>query len=250
MKYTLLVLFLISSASAAILERDGEGFRLTKNSITGRELLNDYSALMKKNLSVYQDFDDGVFVVHGSRRLSRQQIDGFVSRIMSISGNSLITQAQSQFVEVIAERDARYATVPVYEDEKNLPDTDSFIQFNFRLKHADPADFARNMRPFLSRYGRIIDVTHARSVYLTDTGSNVRRMIEISKIIDIASFAEGKKEIEAINEKHRKILKKEKDVLAILLENNGIFLVVFLVLGMIMGFGIRGYVIKRIEGGW
>ncbi len=250
MKLFILMFFIVSTSSATVLERDGNGFRLTRNKFSARELLKDYSALSELNLSVSPDFTDQTFEIHGNRKLSREMVEGFVSRIMDISGNAFIVKPQSPFVEVISARDARYATVPVYEDESMIPYNDNYIQFNFRLKHADPADLARNMRPFLSRYGRVVDVKHARTVHLMDNASNVRRLIQISKIIDVPSFKEGKKEIDSINEKHRKILKNEKDVLAILLENNGIFLVVFLVLGIILGFGIRGYVIKRVEGGW
>ena len=58
------------------------------------------------------------------------------------------------------------------------------------------------------------------------------------------------KEVEEINEKHKKVLKKEKSVFDILTQNNAVFLVLFTLVGLIMGFGIRGYLMKRVEGGW
>lgn len=250
MKYLLISLFILNSSFAAVLEKSGNEYRLLKTTFQASELLNDYSRIMKLNMSVYQDFRDETFEIHGKKTLTQDQVEAYVSKVLSIGDNTMIAEPSAPFVQVIQSRDARYTTLPVYTDIKDIPDNDNFIQFNFRLKHADPSDVARNMRPFLSRYGRVVDVSHARSIHLLDTGSNVKRLIAISQIIDVAEFAKGKQEIEAINEKHKKILKNEKSSLTILLENNGIFLIVFLILGLILGFGVRGYMMKRIEGGW
>jgi hypothetical protein len=68
--------------------------------------------------------------------------------------------------------------------------------------------------------------------------------------VDVDTYDKDKKEIAEINEKHKKIMKNEKSFVTILIENNGIFLIVFMILGLILGFGIRGYLMKRVEGGW
>jgi general secretion pathway protein D len=162
----------------------------------------------------------------------------------------MIVDPAVPFIQVIQSRDARYTTLPVYDDLKALPNNDNFVQFNYRLKYADPADVARNMRPFMSRYGRVIDVKHSKSIHILDSADNVKRLIAITQIVDVESYTKDKEEIEAINAKYRKLLKNEKSFLSILVENNGIFIVVFMILGLILGFGIRGYVMKRVEGGW
>lgn len=250
MKYLILLILLTNVAFSAVIEKRGEEFAVLKNPFTAKELLLDYGRLMNKNVSVYPDFQDEEFEVFGKKTLTKEQIEGFLSRVLSISGSMMIVDPAVPYIQVLEGRDARYSTLPVYDDLNAFPDNDNFVQFNFRLKHAEPRDMARNMRPFLSRYGRVIDVPHARSIHLADTGSNIKRLVAMAKIIDVESYDKDKKEIEAINDKHRKVLKNEKSLVDILIENNGIFLVVFMVLGLIIGFGVRGYMMKRIEGGW
>ena len=250
MKYFIALIMAISFAHAAVIEKKGEEFTLLKSSFNASELLQDYAQIMDKNFSVYQGFHDEVFEVYGKKTLTLEQVEGFLSRVLSISENMMIVDPGIPFIQVIEGRDARYSTLPVYDNIDAFPDNDNFVQYNLRLKYAEPSDVAWNMRPFLSRYGRVIDVPHARSLHLADTGSNIKRLVSMAKLIDVDTYAKDKKEIESINEKHRKILKKEKSLVDIMLENNGVFLIVFMILGLILGFGIRGYVMKRIEGGW
>ncbi len=250
MKLILIWIFLSGLLQASVLEKNGDGFRLVKNKFKASELLADYSRLRNLNLSVYSDFQDETFEVNGKSKLTTEQVEAYVSKVMYLSDNAMIVEPASPFITVVVARDARYTVLPVISEEKDIPENDNYIQYQFKLSHADPSDLARNMRPFLSRYGRVMDHVHARTVHFLDTGNNVRRMVTISKILDVPEFKESKKEIDEINEKHRKILRKEKSVVDILIENNGVFLIVFLLLGLIIGFGIRGYAMKRIEGGW
>ncbi len=246
----LLALLLTVTANAAVLEKDGDNFKLLKNSFKASELIEDYARLMNLNMSVASDFQDETFEIYGKTTLTKSQVEGYVSRVLSISFHTMIVDPAVPFIQVIQSRDARYTTLPVYEDLKQLPENDNFVQFNYRLKFADATDVARNMRPFLSRYGRVIDVPHARSIHIADTADNVKRLIAITDVVDVEGYEKDKKEIEAINEKHKKMIKNEKSLLTILVENNGIFLVVFMILGVILGFGVRGYMMKRVEGGW
>lgn len=250
MKFLITLLLSLSIAQAAVIEKRGEEFVVVKNPFKASELLQDYARLMNKNFSINSDFQDEEFEVYGKKTLTKDQVEGFLSRVLSISGEMMINDPQMPFIQVLQGRDARYSTLPVYDNFDAFPDNDNFVQYNFRLKYADPSDVARNMRPFLSRYGRVIDVPHARSIHLADTGSNIKRLVAMTRIIDVDTYDKDKKEIEAINEKHKKILKNEKSLVQILIENNGIFLIVFMILGLILGFGIRGYMMKRIEGGW
>ena len=249
MKFLIALLFVVT-ANAAVLEKQGEEFKLLKNTFQASELVEDYARLMNLNMSVASDFQDETFEIYGKTTLTKDQVEGYVSRVLSISFHTMIVDPAVPFIQVIQSRDARYTTLPVYNDLKDLPNNDNFVQYNHRLQFADPSDVARNMRPFLSRYGRVIDVPHARSIHIADTADNVKRLIAMTNIVDVADYEKDKKEIEAINEKYKKLIKNEKSFITILVENNGIFLVVFTILGLILGFGIRGYMMKRVEGGW
>lgn len=90
--------------------------------------------------------------------------------------------------KIIAARDVRYAELPVYKGFKgNLPDfpkTVDFVSFIYKgVKGGDVRSLARNIRPFLSRYGRVID-TSSQVITINDSLSNIRNIVEFLEHAD------------------------------------------------------------------
>jgi general secretion pathway protein D len=251
MKTILILILLISSAQAALLGRNSDGdFVLNKKTFMVSELASDYAKLMDYNLSVDQQFTDESFTVQGATLIKKDRIENYVSLLLSQSGNAVIHRPDSRFMQVISARDIRYTTLPVFRTLEEIPQNDNHVQFSYGLKHMDSSELSRNMRPFLSRYGRIIDIKSSNSIHITDTGNNVIRMVQILLKLDTPEYAKSKKEMEEINEKHKKTFKKSKSFFEILTENEVIFILVFFLMGSIIGFGSRGYMMKKVEGGW
>lgn len=251
MKFLLLSLIVSSSLMAEVLKKDAHGdFVLTKNTYTASELLADYAKLEGLNLNVVSDFDDETFVSQGNLKIGKDRIESFVSGVVGRSGNTIIRFPESSQLQVILGRDSRYATLPVYTDVTKIPSNDDYIQFNYTVKHIAASELSRNMRPFLSRYGRVIDMKSSNSIHFTDTANNTKKMVQILNFLDTEETLKSQKEMDELNEKHKKILTKKKDVWDIVTENNGLFIIAFLLIGVILGFGTRGYMMKKIEGGW
>lgn len=251
MKTLILAVVLFSTtAQAEVLRQTASGaYQIMKNQFKTSELLSDYARLEGLNLNVASNLDDDTFESYGSMIIPQDQIEAYVSSILKKSSRSMIRKKDSRFVQVIDARDIRYNTVPIYDDYKAVPENDNESQLNLKLKYMDSADLARNMRPFMSRYGRIIDVKKSNTVHIIDIGTNLRRIGQIAETLDTEAYLNDKKEMEKINEKHKKT-KEGKSFLEILSKNEVIFILIFFLIGSIMGFGLRGYQMKRIEGGW
>jgi len=251
MKFILLSLIVSSSLMAEVLKKDAQGdFVLTKNTYKASELLADYAKLEGLNLNVASDFDDETFVSQGNLKIGKDRIESFVSGVVGRSGNTIIRFPDSSQLQVILGSDSRYATLPVYTDVAKIPSNDDYIQFNYTVKHISASELSRNMRPFLSRYGRVIDMESSNSIHFTDTANNTKKMVQILNFLDTEETLKSQKEMNELNEKHKKILTKKKGVWDIVTENNGLFIIAFLLIGVILGFGTRGYMMKKIEGGW
>lgn len=248
---TIFALLLTFSAYGQVLEKTGNGdYLLKKEKFLVSEILNDYTRLEKLNLTIASEFKDEIFHSRGQKSIKAQDIEGYVSGILNLSGNTLIKLPDSPFVRVIPGRAVRYESAPVFTEISKVPDNENIVQFSLVLKHAAADDVAYNFRPFLSRYGRVLDFRDTNSIHIHDTGRTVRELAKIAQHIDTEEFIKGMKEVELINEKNKKVLRRDKGIVDILSENNLIFLVLFLLVGMILGFGIRGYLMKRVEGGW
>ena len=251
MKFLFLILLFTSMAQAQVLKKNEAGdFTITKSPFKVSEILADYAKLEGFNLSVAYDFEDASFNTQGVMTIKKDQIENYVSMLLSQSGNAVIRMPDTHYLKVISARDTRYTTGPVYNHLKEIPKNDNQAQFSYNLKHVDASYLSRNLRPFLGRYGRIIDVKNSNTLHITDTGNNLRKLVEIALLLDTEAFKKSTEEIKTINEKHKQHLKKEKSLLDVLTQNTGLFIIAFFLMGLIIGFGSRGYMMKKVEGGW
>jgi hypothetical protein len=65
---------------------------------------------------------------------------------------------------------------------------------------------------------------HSNTISITDTGTNLRKMAQIALFLDKEDFKKSQKEIEDINEKHKQSLRPKKNLIEILTQNSGIFI--------------------------
>lgn len=73
------------------------------------------------------------------------------------------------------------------------------------LKHVSAAEIARNFRPFMSRYGRIIDIKQTNTIIIADTGSNINRLAKMVKFLDVAGHEEALQIVKVKNSSPRKL---------------------------------------------
>lgn len=250
MKYLLTLILISGSLYAEVLKKTTDGdFVLTKNTISASELITDYARLMGYNMNISTYVKDESFEVQGEMLIPKDQIESYVSSILMAAGSAMIRAKDSRFLQVIDARDIRFTTVPTYTKLEDIPENVNYAQYSFVLKYIESSDLARNMRPFMSRYGRIIDVRD-HMVYIIDNGKNLRRIGKIAQALDTEEFLKSKKEIDSINEKYKQSKVKSKTFYEILTQNQTIFILIFFLMGSIIGFGTRSFVMKKVEGGW
>lgn len=252
MRYLVVLLLMLSSnAWAQVIARDQNGdYVFNKATYLASDLLHDYATLEGLNLVLSTDFKDVNLHIEGPRKLAKQDMANYVSIVLYQVDGSVVRTADSKFLNVIHARDNRYMTLPTFESIENVPQDYNHVQFSHQLKHIKAAELTWNLRPFMSRYGRIIDDNYSNSIHITDMGVNVHRLMAIVKFMDTESFVKRLDEVEAINKKNEQVIKSERSLVDVINGNQGLFLLVFLIIGSIIGFGLRGYTMKRIEGGW
>ena len=243
-----LLILLTSSSMASVLTAKGDKIVFSSSEFKLSELITDYAKLNTMNLIFDSDFKDQSTTLVGTKTIDKTDFALYISMVLMDAGYVMIPVAETQTINVIAARDIRYRSSKIYKDINSLPDTFEHVWFLHTLKHIPAGIVARNMRPLASRYGRIID--HTDSIMISDTAKNVKLMMQIISVMDTPEHLKGWEEIQKLNEKNKKVLTKSKGILDILGDNTVIFLVLFCLIGGIIGFGTRSYMMKRIEGGW
>jgi type II secretory pathway component GspD/PulD (secretin) len=85
----------------------------------------------------------------------------------------------------------------IYGKDK-IPSNFDYIMVTVKLKNPHIAsEVSRNFRPFMSRYGRIIDIKNPGIIIINDTGKNVHRLLSLIEILDKKP---SKAELEAYND--------------------------------------------------
>lgn len=212
--------------------------------------IRDYAKINGKNLVLPGNFESEKVYNYGPDLIKPQNFDEYVSSVLFQAGYTVLEEPATNTLQVINSRDVRYMAVPVYKTPQEAPDTYAYIRYIFSLNHISSHNLSRNLRPFISKYGRIVDDRAGKILILNDTGKSVIRVIELLKIIDTPQFAKGAAEIEKINNAAKLEVEEDRGVLAVLQDQHILFIVVFSLIFGLIGFMARGYLIRRIEGGW
>lgn len=123
---------------------------------------------------------------------------------LNMAGYTLVKSGA--FYKVINARDIRYTPTKIYTGNYT-PDTENYVMRVIALKNVSAAEIARNFRPFMSRYGRIIDIKQTNTVIMADTGTNINRLVKMVKFLDIPGYEETLQIVRVKNSSAQEIAK-------------------------------------------
>ena len=123
---------------------------------------------------------------------------------LNMAGYTLVKSGA--FYKVINARDIRYTPTKIYTGNYT-PDTENYVMRVIALKNVSAAEIARNFRPFMSRYGRIIDIKQTNTVIMADTGTNINRLVKMVKFLDVPGYEETLQIVRVKNSSAQEIAK-------------------------------------------
>jgi general secretion pathway protein D len=106
---------------------------------------------------------------------------------LNLNGYSLVRSGE--FFKIVNNRDIRYTPTKIYTGSYT-PNTENYVMRIISLKNIDSTEITRSFRPFMSRYGRIIEIKQTNTVIIQDTGSNINRLVRLIKFIDVPGHEE------------------------------------------------------------
>lgn len=247
-----LCLFILLSAQvcyATIITKQDDSFQVNKKHFSIEALVKDYSKIKGYTLLLDSSLK-GDMSIYGPKSFKENELDLFVSSVLNQMNYTILITENIKQLEVISARDIRYRGGEVITDINKVPMDYYFYQYVMRLKYVNANEVSRNLRPFVSRYGRVIDEKNANTIILADTGINIHRLQKLLTILDTPEFLKRKKIVDRVNSKIKEEVVIEKSIFKFFKDEYVLFLICFSLIGAILGFGVRGYMMKKIEGGW
>lgn len=103
--------------------------------------------------------------------------------ITVLGAHSLSLVEDKSFARVVATRELRYTPTEFYTSNSFPKDNNQILVYH-QLKNPLANDITRNMRPFLSRYGRIISFDDGHSIIISDRGEQVASLLKLVDALD------------------------------------------------------------------
>ena len=129
---------------------------------------------------------------------------------LNMAGFTLVKSGA--FYKIINARDVRYVPTTIYTGSYT-PDTEAHVMKILALKNVDASEISRNFRPFMSRYGRIIDIKQTNTIIISDTGANIARLEKLIKFLDVPGYEESLQIIPVKNSSAQEIAKLLDEIL-------------------------------------
>ena len=107
---------------------------------------------------------------------------------LNINGYTLVKSGA--FYQIVQARDIRYTSTKIYTGNYT-PETENYAMRIIPLKNINSAEVTRSFRPFMSRYGRIIEIRQTNTIIVQDTGTHINRLARLIKFIDIPGYEES-----------------------------------------------------------
>jgi type II secretory pathway component GspD/PulD (secretin) len=186
--------------------------------------------------------------VSRSDTMTREQAMARFLSQLSIQGFTLVQDEDMGFYRVVRLREARDDAIPFVTDPAQLPDNDLLVNHAIRLNHFPVDGMARTLRSFAPATSRLIPDAASGLLLITDSARAMTKYREISARLDTPKGAEEAREYLKSSAK--------SDTCGPVAAPAGsqpggstILVMLIALIGLLLGFLIRGYVIRRIEGG-
>ncbi len=127
----------------------------------------------------------GKITILGPSQVTLQE--AYQAFLSALEANGLTTVKSGKFIRIIESAEARRAPVETYTGDY-APDTDQFITRIFQLQYISADEVQREFRDLVTRQGKLFAYAPTNSIIITDTGSNIRRIEDILRTLDVKGF--------------------------------------------------------------
>ena len=121
--------------------------------------------------------------------LTAESADNLYSQILHENGYTRILLDDKKTYRIINARDVRYTPVPQatsnFDSAPVLPNNADYHMMTYQMRYSLASSvITRSLRPFMSRYGRIIDNKINGTLVVQDTATNLKRLYGLMKQMD------------------------------------------------------------------
>lgn len=145
--------------------------------LTGRQVVADSS--VQGNLSVW---------THGM--VSRHEASTLIEASLVANGFSVVLHDGNSVHILGPGKPTRSDSIPIYYDEKSIPEGQSIITYVFKLKYMDVVELSNILNQYLSTgqpYTSFLPLPGSNQLIVTETTGTIRNLISLVRAADVPS---------------------------------------------------------------
>jgi len=164
-----------------------EGLYLNAVDTDVREIIKQIAKVTGKNFLVDQSVRGKVTIISEKKMTVEEAYQAFLSAL-EVLGFTVVN-APGDLVKVIPMKDALQNPLPIYHDES--PITDAFITRLIQMKNISALEMSNAVKTLVSKEGNLFAYPATNTLIVTDTGSNIDRLLKIMKELDTEGPSES-----------------------------------------------------------
>jgi general secretion pathway protein D len=171
------------------------------------------SKLTGKKYMYDKEFKGGLQTT-SNMQITAENAEVLFTSILEINGYGRVPTGVKDTYKIIALRDIRYEATPVInvdaQTPPSIPQNSDYYMMNYKFKHFNQNQLratGNSIRPFMSRYARIIELKGTGSVSIQETAAKLLQQYEMVKAHDRELT---KEEVMAMEKEEKKQMMREK----------------------------------------
>lgn len=165
----------------------GEGLYLNAVDTDIREIIKQIAKVTGKNFLVDQKIRGKVTIISEDKMTVEEAYQAFLSAL-EVLGYTVV-QAPGNLTKIIPMKDALQSPLPIYRDDS--PVTDAFITRIVQMDNISAVEMSNAIKTLVSKQGNLFAYPATNSLIITDTGSNIDRLLKIMQDLDTEGPSES-----------------------------------------------------------
>ena len=160
-------------------------------------VIETIARLTNKNF-IYDDRVRGRVTIVSPSQVTVDEAYAVFESVLQVKGFTTVT-GPGGAIKVIPVREAKESSIETVHDGAPSPNRDHFVTRLVPVRFINARDITNILKPLVSKDAAMVAYPQTNTIILTDTASNIRRLLEILQAIDVASHRE---ELEVIKVEH------------------------------------------------
>jgi general secretion pathway protein D len=149
-------------------------------------IIDAISKMTERNF-IYDERVRGKVTIKSPTRISRKQAYAVFESVLQVKGFTTV-ETPGGALKIIPVRDAKQSNIETTKTVLAPPNTDRFVTRLIPLRYIDADSITNTLKPLVSKDGSIDAYEPTNMVIVTESATNIRRILAIMEAIDVETY--------------------------------------------------------------